>query len=34
MITEYTSATLLSPGCTARVDGFANLVLSIPQERP
>jgi N-methylhydantoinase A len=32
MITEYTSATLLPPGCTAQVDGFANLVLNIPQE--
>jgi N-methylhydantoinase A len=32
MITEYTSATILPPGCSARVDGFGNLVLHIPQE--
>jgi N-methylhydantoinase A len=32
MITEYTSATILPPGCSARVDGFGNLVLNIPQE--
>ena len=29
MITEYTSATLLSPGDVAQVDGFGNLVVSI-----
>ncbi len=34
MITEYTSATALPPGCCAQVDGFGNLVLSIaPEER-
>ena len=32
MITEYTSATALPPGCSARVDGFGNLVLSIAAE--
>ena len=29
MITEYTSATVLPPGCTAHVDGFGNLVISV-----
>jgi N-methylhydantoinase A len=29
MITEYTSATLVPPGATARVDGFANLVIDV-----
>jgi N-methylhydantoinase A len=29
MITEYTSATVLPPDCCARVDGFANLVISV-----
>jgi N-methylhydantoinase A len=29
LITEYTSATLLPPGCGARVDGFQNLVISV-----
>jgi len=29
MITEYTSATLVPPGCTVNVDGFANLIVSI-----
>ena len=32
MITEYTSATALPPGCCAQVDGFGNLVLSIAAE--
>jgi N-methylhydantoinase A len=32
MITEYTSATALPPGCCAQVDGFGNLVLSIAEE--
>ena len=32
MITEYTSATALPPGCCAQVDGFGNLILSIAQE--
>jgi N-methylhydantoinase A len=32
MITEYTSATALPPGCSAQVDGFGNLVLSIAEE--
>jgi N-methylhydantoinase A len=32
MITEYTSATALPPGCCALVDGFGNLVLSIVDE--
>jgi N-methylhydantoinase A len=34
MVTEYTSATVLPPGCSARVDGFGNLILSIAQEEP
>jgi hypothetical protein len=33
MITEYTSATVLPPGCIAQVDGFGNLVISIPRRR-
>jgi N-methylhydantoinase A len=28
MITEYTSATVLPPGCRAEVDAFANLILT------
>jgi N-methylhydantoinase A len=32
MITEYTSATALPPGCRAQVDGFGNLILSIAEE--
>ena len=32
MITEDTSATILPPGCTARVDGFGNLIIHVPQE--
>jgi N-methylhydantoinase A len=32
MITEYTSATILSPGCVAQVDGFNNLLIHIDQE--
>ena len=32
MITEYTSATALPPGCSAHVDGFGNLILSIAPE--
>ena len=31
MITEYTSATALPPGCCARVDGFGNLVISVEE---
>jgi N-methylhydantoinase A/oxoprolinase/acetone carboxylase beta subunit len=33
MITEYTSATLLPPGCHATVDRFGNLVIAIGEER-
>jgi N-methylhydantoinase A len=33
MITEYTSATVLPPGCRARVDGFGNLIVAIAQEQ-
>jgi N-methylhydantoinase A len=33
MITEYTSATVLPPGCSARVDGFGNLIVAIEEER-
>ena len=32
MITEYTSATVLPPGCRAQVDGYGNLVIAIAQE--
>ena len=32
MITEYTSATVLPPGCHAQVDGFGNLVITIAEE--
>jgi N-methylhydantoinase A len=32
MIVEYTSATVLPPACHANVDGYANLVISIPKE--
>jgi len=33
MITEYTSATLLPPDCSAHVDGYSNLILSIAPEK-
>jgi N-methylhydantoinase A len=33
MITEYTSATLLPPGCRASVDAFGNLVIAVGRER-
>ena len=33
MITEYTSATLLPPECRATVDAFANLVITVGDER-
>ena len=33
MITEYTSATALPPGCCAQVDAFGNLVISIAEEK-
>lgn len=32
MITEYTAATLVPPGSTARVDGLGNLVIEIGEE--
>jgi N-methylhydantoinase A len=32
MITEYTSATVLPPASTARVDGYGNLILTIPEQ--
>jgi N-methylhydantoinase A len=32
MITEYTAATLVPPGCEARVDGFGNLLIDISVE--
>jgi N-methylhydantoinase A len=32
MITEYTSATVLPPGCHAQVDGFANMVITIAEQ--
>ena len=31
MITEYTAATVLPPGCTAEVDGFENLILALTE---
>jgi N-methylhydantoinase A len=33
MITEYTSATVLPPGCRATVDAFGNLVIAVEEER-
>ena len=32
MITEYTAATLVQPGCAARVDGLGNLVIDVGEE--
>jgi N-methylhydantoinase A/oxoprolinase/acetone carboxylase beta subunit len=32
MITEYTAAALVLPGCAARVDGLGNLVIEIGQD--
>lgn len=32
MITEYTAATVLPPGCHAQVDGFSNIVITIAEE--
>jgi N-methylhydantoinase A len=32
MITEYTSATVLPPGCRAQVDGFGNLLIDVARE--
>ena len=32
MITEYTSATLVPPGATAKVDAFANIVIDVGEE--
>jgi N-methylhydantoinase A len=32
LITEYTSATVLPPGCYAQVDGFQNLVITVAWE--
>jgi N-methylhydantoinase A len=32
LITEYTSTTVLPPGCRLEVDGFGNLVIHIDQE--
>jgi N-methylhydantoinase A len=34
MITEYTSATALPPGCVAQVDGYGNLLITIGEEAP
>ena len=33
MITEYTSATVLPPACSAQVDGYGNLVIAVSEER-
>jgi N-methylhydantoinase A len=32
MVTEYTSATVLPPGCSAEVDGFGNLAITVDGE--
>ena len=32
MITEYTAATLVPPGCAARVDGLGNLVIEVGED--
>lgn len=32
MITEYTAATILPPACCAQVDGYGNLVISLPED--
>jgi N-methylhydantoinase A len=32
MITEYTSATLVPPGCAAQVDGYGNLIVDVGEE--
>ncbi len=32
MVTEYTAATLVLPGCVARVDGLGNLVIDVGEE--
>jgi N-methylhydantoinase A len=32
MITEYTSATVLPPDCSAHVDSFGNLVVTFTEE--
>jgi N-methylhydantoinase A len=34
IVTEYTSATVLPQGCSARVDGFGNLVIAVQEDRP
>ena len=33
MITEYTAATVLPPGCATTVDGFGNLIIAVGEER-
>ena len=33
MITEYTSAAVLPPACSAQVDGYGNLVIAVEKER-
>ena len=32
MVTEYTAATVVAPGCSVQVDGFGNLILTIGEE--
>jgi hypothetical protein len=32
MITEYTAATLVLPGCAASVDGLGNLVIDVRED--
>jgi N-methylhydantoinase A len=32
MITEYSSATMLPPGCRAQLDGYGNLIIAIERE--
>jgi N-methylhydantoinase A len=31
LITEYTSATILPPACSARVDGYGNIIISVSE---
>jgi len=33
MVTEYTAATLVLPGCVARVDGLGNLIVDVGETR-
>ena len=33
LVTEYTAATVLPPGCSARVDNIGNLIISVGEEK-